>query len=232
MYLHLDNSAIAELSAIPETGMGFQHVQAKFEGQVTQFLVINGTDAFQLNALGLAEGFDPSTIAANGEKVLRAALDDQFGFFSSNHPRGFSLLSSRIPVTSSPSAAPHFAPPSSLVKRHTLAAPRQFFRYSAFNPDRRVNPHTGDWLPGTYGTTESETHFVPTGFVAVGRFALPLSLPASFRYEITAPLGTTVAFGTVAPAFGQSGGGVEAFFVGPVVHSAPPAAGLMKIPDE
>ena len=50
---------------------------------------------------------------------------------------------------------------------------------------------------------ESEVPFVPTGFVAVGRFALPNSIPASFHYEIEAPVGTSVDFGTVAPAFGH-----------------------------
>ena len=47
------------------------------------------------------------------------------------------------------------------------------------------------------------------------RRRLPVNLPASHHYEIVAPAGTHVDFGTVAPAFGQSGGGVEAYFAEP-----------------
>jgi hypothetical protein len=90
---------------------------------------------------------------------------------------------------------------------------------------------TGDFLPGTYAAPASEVPFVQTGFVAVGRFALPVNLPASHHYEIVAPAGTHVDFGTVAPAFGQSGGGVEAYFAGAVTNAqSPPVYSLM--PDE
>ena len=65
------------------------------------------------------------------------------------------------------------AMPSSLVKHVSLTANRVFHRFSAFNPDRRVDPITGSFLPGTYAAPESEIPFVPTGFTAVGRFALP-----------------------------------------------------------
>ena len=114
--------------------------------------------------------------------------------------------------------------PSSLVKHVKLKAPRAFHRFSAFTPDRRVNPLTGDFLPGTYASPASELPFLPTGFAVVGRLALPNNLPASHHFEINAATGTEVDFGTVAPAFGQAGGGVEAFFSkGAKNASAPPA---------
>jgi hypothetical protein len=74
--------------------------------------------------------------------------------------------------------------------------------------------------------------FVPTGFVAVGRFALPNNLPASYHYEIEAPAGTVVDFGTVAPAFGQAGSGVEAYFSTAVTNAKRPPTPVSKIPDE
>jgi hypothetical protein len=72
---------------------------------------------------------------------------------------------------------------------------------------------------------------VPTGFVAVGRFALPNNLPASYRYEIEAPGSTPVDFGTLAPAFGQAGGGVEAYFLKAVVNTQIPPTPVLKLPD-
>ena len=119
-----------------------------------------------------------------------------------------------------------------MVKPLILPTPRAFHRYSAFKNDRRINSLTGDFLPGTYATTESEVPFVPTGFVAVGRFALPNTLPASYRYTLLAPAGTYTLFGTVAPAFGQSGGGVEAFFQNAVVNQFAPPVVLSPIADE
>jgi hypothetical protein len=120
--------------------------------------------------------------------------------------------------------------PSSLVKHVSLSANRVFHRFSAFNPDRRVDSITGNFLPGTYAVPESEVPFVPTGFTAVGRFALPNNLPASHHYEIEAPAGTAVDFGTVAPAFGQAGGGVEAYFKNAVTNARVPPAS--RLPDE
>lgn len=73
---------------------------------------------------------------------------------------------------------------------------------------------------------------MPTGFIAVGRFALPNTLPASYRYEIEAPTGTSVDFGTVAPAFGQAGGGVEAYFAKSVTNAKVPPAAMVALPDE
>ena len=156
--------------------------------------------------------------------------------FAAPGPHSFKLLQTRIgalpAASSAASASPSTAPPSSLVKRDTLKANRVFYRYSAFNPDKRVDPVTGSFLPGTYAAPESEVLFVPTGFLAVGRFALPNVLPASFRYEIMAPVGTVVDFGTVAPAYGQSGGGVEAYFASAVTNATAPPAPVAKLPDE
>ena len=63
-------------------------------------------------------------------------------------------------------------------------------------------------------------------------FALPNNLPASFHYEIEAPIGTAVDFGTVAPAFGQAGGGVKAYFANAVPNAVAPPAPVTKLPDE
>jgi len=61
---------------------------------------------------------------------------------------------------------------------------------------------------------------------------LPNTLPASHHYQIEAPAGTAVAFGTVAPAFGQSGGGVESFFANAVKSAQKPPTAPSLMPDE
>jgi hypothetical protein len=183
-------------------------------------------------------GDDPAVILRNGLRVIEALKENVVEtIFAAPGPHSFRLLSSRIasvPAADAPAAGASVltAMPSSLVKHVALAANRVFHRFSAFCPDRRVDPVTGSFLAGTYAAPESEVPFVPTGFVAVGRFALPNNLPASFHYEVEAPTGTSVDFGTVAPSFGQAGGGVEAYFAKAVVNAKMPPTLHKPLPDE
>jgi hypothetical protein len=71
---------------------------------------------------------------------------------------------------------------------------------------------TDEVLAGTFGFPASELNFVPTGFAAVGRYALPDLPPACRRYEITPPTGYTLQCGASVPLYGQAGGGVEVMF--------------------
>jgi hypothetical protein len=232
---NLNEAAITSLVNLPETGMGFQLVEAVVFGSTTPLLVLNSERAIDLAEIGLELGDDPSVILRNGLRIIDAINSGIVQtVFAAPQPHSFKLLSSRVSVPKiSPSAlgkALKAALPSSLVKHVSLSANRVFHRFSAFNPDRRVDSITGNFLPGTYAVPESEVPFVPTGFTAVGRFALPNNLPASHHYEIEAPAGTAVDFGTVAPAFGQAGGGVEAYFKNAVTNARVPPAS--RLPDE
>jgi hypothetical protein len=234
---HLSDTSVRALLDLPETGMGFQLVEALAWGDHKQLLVFNSQYAIDLTELQLEKSNDPATILRNGLRVvelLKGPITQTI--FSAPEIGSFRLSSSRIAsvagVSTSATPTPTVALPSSLVKHVTLTGPRAFHRFSAFNPDRRVDPVTGSFLPGTYAAPESEAPFVPTGFVAVGRFALPNNLPASHHYEIEASVGTSVDFGTVAPAFGQAGGGVEAYFAGGAVNAKIPPTHPSTLPDE
>jgi len=89
-----------------------------------------------------------------------------------------------------------------------------FYRCEHWATSRRVRvwSTTNDILAGTYGFPKSELNFVPTGFAAVGRYALPDLPPACRRYEITPPAGYTLQCGACVPLYGQAGGGVEVMF--------------------
>jgi hypothetical protein len=234
---NLGEAEVGALMNMPETGMGFQFVEAIIWGDATPLLVVNSQHAIDLSEMKLLPDDDPTVILRNGLRVIEALKSRPVAtIFSAPQPHSFRLLNARVgplPATIGPPAvAASVALPASLVKHDTLAANRVFHRFSAFKPDRRVDPVTGDFLAGTYAAPASEVPFVPTGFVAVGRFALPNILPASFHYEIEAPAGTTVDFGTVAPAFGQSGGGVEAYFANAVANVKTPPTPVAKLPDE
>jgi hypothetical protein len=89
--------------------------------------------------------------------------------------------------------------------------PLPYYRFSAYARDKRVDPATGNFLRGTYATTFNDLHFVPSGFAAVGRFALPNPAAARYVFQILTHEVPSL-MGTAAPNFGQAGGGVEVLF--------------------
>jgi len=103
----------------------------------------------------------------NGIRVLNVMRQAGATIVGRPEPHSFNLLESRVSVpgiiplataTTAITSSP-IAQPSSLVKNVMLSANRVFHRYSAFNPDNRVDPVTGNFAPGTYAVPESE---VPT----------------------------------------------------------------------
>ena len=86
----------------------------------------------------------------------------------------------------------------------------------------------GELAANTYVTTLLEQPYLNTGLAAVGRLALPLPLPASYVVQYQLKNDTNILVGTVAPQFGQSGGGVEVLLdnVTPVQ-----IIGLIRLPD-
>ena len=234
----LSSDSVSALVGLPETGMGFQLLSGRIRDSDGLMLVLNSELAYDISELDLVSGSDPGAIFSNSARVIEAIVRAPI-LVGRPEPHSFALLATRVTSGATPPVAPPpgsptagIAVPSTLVKSYVLSAHRVFHRFSAFNPDRRVNPNTGDFVAGIYAAPESEVPFVPTGFAAVGRFALPNVQPASHHYVIEAPSGTSVTFGTVAPAFGQAGGGVEVLFTAAVKNNAVPPTPPSKIPDE
>ena len=228
----LDDASTEALLKLPETGMGFQFVEATVQGARKPFLVFNAQVAYDVSELLLSDSNDLASILLNGTRIVYAIAAAQLNAGTLNlSPTA--VAAPRIAAASGgaggPAAPPlpptsaTVAPPSSLVTSYPLPAKRLFHRCSAYNPDKRVDPLTGNFLAGTYATTDSDFPLAPSGFAAVGRYALPNILPAWHHYQIQVSAHTPVTFGTVAPAFGQAGGGVEALFASTVVNAQSPA---------
>jgi hypothetical protein len=94
-----------------------------------------------------------------------------------------------------------------LIATDTLAVNTVFRRYLSTPADHRFVG--GQLTAGTYLTSQTDAAHADSGFGAVGRYALPLPLPVVHVIQYELPAGTTIEIGTVAPNFGQSGGGVE-----------------------
>lgn len=94
-----------------------------------------------------------------------------------------------------------------LLASTTLSHDTKFIRYTSTLADPRYA--SGTLSAGTYMTSFNDSRFVNTGFGTVGRYALPIPVPAKHIHEYTIPKGTVLQVGTVAPNWGQAGGGVE-----------------------
>jgi hypothetical protein len=107
-----------------------------------------------------------------------------------------------------------------LASHGQIPRPELFVRMSAFRNDLRIDWDQSIVRPGTYFTSWNDARFAPIGAAAVGRYALPNPNPAIFVSQIKIPplLGSSISFlyGTVAPKFGQAGGGVEVYFPMPL----------------
>jgi hypothetical protein len=113
-----------------------------------------------------------------------------------------------------------------LIATYTLQNTSIFHRYLNSGIDPKFNGK--DLKAGTYLTSTIDSNHATSGFGAVGRYALPIPLPASHVIQYELPKRTVIEIGTVAPNFGQSGGGVEIRLQN---NTAATVIGKFKIPD-
>ncbi len=217
MYSVIDPSAF---DAIPELGMGFHFGEmqaAESSSERIGLIVLNAelalapkdiTDFERLNRWLLTQGVGlPSGIKfimapepAPMRKIVPSENIDLFKFTFGRFIANVDRFDMRSRI--------HASPPFQLLTK----GPEEFVRFSAFQNDRRVRPD-GSILPGTYVTSKRDTLCAPSGYAVVGRYALPNPVSATNRFDMLVPGGTSGLVGTVSPAFGQSGGGVEIEFV-------------------
>jgi hypothetical protein len=176
--LRLDVILSAELLAQPESGMGYQMVEAvAFDGKIQRGVAYNAE-------LLLLEDEPRLTLKTTAYAQLLSEAKSSIA----------EIKSLRV-VTRTASASPAFALKETAVgygKKGTPAkdAPPEktkdkevFKRFSAYDNDRRIKSN-GSLLPGTYATTEEDAMNVRTGKEAVGRYALSNPKPASNVFTI------------------------------------------------
>jgi hypothetical protein len=103
-----------------------------------------------------------------------------------------------------------------------------FYRWEPLPTSIKVLQGSQKITAGTFAAPYSEAPFVPTGFAAVARYALPQPFPACWRWELQ-PQPTTIRCGAAIPQHWQSGGGVEVQFLTDVDNRGP-IANPVEIP--
>src|ERR1700676_2994736 len=167
-------SAESRLVQTPESGMGYQILNYRGD-----FLVaINATLICPLQELmeggEMVDRLTALLAGATGESagfVEPINLEDEFSLaYSQADPK---IMQMNFGLTPPGVFA---EPPVTII---SPTRPHSYYRFCAGPRDKRVFPN-GNLAPDTYATMYSDFHFVPSGFAAVGRFALPN--PASARF--------------------------------------------------
>jgi len=214
----IDSATMAQLHAGPSAGLNF-HIVDSPNGPVVVFQsgeampLFHHADCFCLSDCLMATIMPKTKAMPHAMPMVKN--------YSGRHNAMMALSHANI----SPSYMGAVGA-SPLIGMSTLEKDTVFYRFISSETDFR---YKDDMLSAeTYITTANDAVHVNTGFSVVARFALPLPLPANHRIEYKIPKGTKIQVGTVAPNFGQAGGGVEIF-----LPDATPATqiNISKIPD-
>jgi hypothetical protein len=200
--LKLTPSQINEMLSSPETGMGYQVVEATMRDDKRKEGVVLNADLLvlkeerQQNLVQLRENY---------ETAFRVAKD------AGSEVRAIRVIgqpnqSMRLSEAVAKSLGGADGGPTAKTKSGDV-----FKRFSAYSNDRRV-ASDGSLTAGTFATTETDSKMVKTGIEAVARYAIPNPSPASYRYAIRPQKDTQITVGVAQPAYGQPGGGVEVIF--------------------
>lgn len=210
--VQLDTDSLPKLEVLPESGMGYYVVRGRLgkesEERVyiisARFVVPVCHDSyFSLRDMVKGETF-PSEI---GETLTMTITGPVLRRARVSPPPGYLPCAGALP----------------LFGQTTLTGTTLFYRFGSAPSDPRFKG--GNLLlSGTYLTTANDHGYANTGFAAVGRYALPLPVPASHLFPYQLPPGTPLLIGTVPPNYGQAGGGVEV-----QLQSAAPATALRPL---
>lgn len=190
----------------PESGLGYQVI--RYRGDV--LIIFNATIAIPLKELRARKFSAEEYAFLSGDPDIEVPHRFEALSLENRFEIEFSLFEQVDRSDTFGLSLPETVvePPEAAIPINT---PQSYYRYSAYSLDRRVNPFTGNFEKGTYATTYADMHFVPSGFAAVGRYALPN--PASARYVFQIVTNDRPSLmGTATPNFGQAGGGVEVLF--------------------
>lgn len=205
MYYRLSSSQEIDLLNQPETGMGYQIIEANKAGTYLRekFLVLNSEIAIELN------GYEDDHI----RKVMNN------GIFSIKASASLISLNS-VTVLNEKQFRNQANESKDISEKGAIDNPVEsadgngmFVRLSAFDDDKRIDKINKCLRPGSYTTTfEDYFRCVSTDDDPVERYALPNNDEIKFAFYIQPVKSDTLQRGRVQPANGKKGGGKEAYF--------------------
>jgi len=205
MYYKLSVSQENDLQNQPETGMGYQIIDASKAGSYSRekFLVLNSEIVIEIN------GYE----AENVRKVITEgiySIKARATFITLNSISVLNEKQFRNVVSESKNENEKGAIENPVVNAD---GEEIFVRLSAFDDDRRIDKTNRCLRLGSFTTTmEDYLKCKNNNDDPVERYALPISDEIKFAFYIQPIKTDTLQKGTVQPANKKRGGGKEAYF--------------------
>ncbi|MCX6326399.1 MAG: hypothetical protein NT144_07095 [Bacteroidia bacterium] len=205
MYFKLSASQENDLLNQPETGMGYQVVEASKADSYTRekFLVLNSEVVIEMNTY----------TNDNVRKVINEgiySIKTSANYITLNAISVFNEKLFRNIANESKNENEIGAIENPVLNADGVEL---FVRLSAFDNDRRVDKINMCLRPGSYTTTmEDYIKCKAINDSPVERYALPYNDEIKFAFHIQPKKTDTLQRGTVQPANGKRGGGKEAYF--------------------
>lgn len=205
MYFRLSSSQELDLLNRPETGMGYQIVDAIKSGtyQREKFVVLNSEIAIEMNGY---EGDHIRWVINEGISKVKASAK--------------LITLNSVNVLNERQFRNFLSEPKNESEKGALDNPvksadgnEMFVRLSAFDDDKRIDKVNRCLRPGSFTTTEVD--YIVCKFMddnPVERYALPNNDEIKFAFHIQPLRIDTLQRGRVQPAYGKKGGGIEAYF--------------------
>lgn len=196
-----------KLISLPETGMGYQIVNAKFyDWSYKECIVINSSIIEPTNNRTAVE-------------LFKALLNEDLNSFEKNERATNLIIDVSLKIRTNVSLEGFLREQ----KSSGTGADKQsetetkygekFVRFSHFENDNRIDKTNMSVVPGTYATTfEDASYCVKNRINPISRYALPNNLSIEYAFHIHPLTGTKLKRGIVEPANNQIGGGLEVIF--------------------
>lgn len=191
-------------SQLAEAGMGFWVIQV---GRIerNQFAIVL-SDEFILPCYQHDTYFDLEDYLRGDPWPVNGVVEDMAVHNSLEHRNAVVATLNKANIPTSFTGITGAVP---LIGKIKLAKRTKLIRNLKSSTDFRFDPKAHILSAKTYLTTQKDILFANTGFAIVGRYSLPIALPASYFKVYELMEDADVEVGTVEPLFRQSGGGVE-----------------------
>jgi hypothetical protein len=197
---HLGN----ELLSQPETGMGYQIIEAMRAGSYhkNRYVVLNSEVVVEMSG---NYGVDIRNVVNEGINKVKFESPvitlSSVKVFSEKEFRN--LLNEKMAFGSAAIENP----------KEEANGTEEFVRLSAFYDDKRIDRTNRCLRPGSYTTTKKDYLICKEGgYNPVERYALPNEEKIQWAFFIIPKKGDNLQRGIVQPANGKPGGGAEAYF--------------------
>lgn len=205
MYFKLSATQEIELLNQPETGMGYQVVEASKQGYYTRekFLILNSEIVIEM---GTSLPYYVSRVIKEGILSIKASAN----FIALNSLTVLNEKQFRNVLNESKSESEKGAIDNAVIKANGNEI---FVRLSAFDDDKRIDKVNNSLRPGSFTTTMEDYLQCKSSYDdPVERYALPSSEKIQFAFHIQPIASDTLQRGTVQPANEKNGGGKEVYF--------------------